>query len=165
MTFRQLDEIANNQLCPMYVNPAPVETPAVPKDDRAPVINVPVPTDRNPSVSPGSGAPPATPPTPSVNPSSTSLIRPTVTPALVKVSPARPVMSPTPDSPVASSKPGVYQPIVKKPVTPTVTGSIAKAPSAKPLVVTPPSLGQDPLGNMPSSLDQDLFRTGTSPRP
>ena len=46
MTFRQLDEIANNQLCPMYVNPAPIEAattpaPLQPKSIVEPQINTP----------------------------------------------------------------------------------------------------------------------------
>ncbi len=73
MTFRQLEEIAGNQLCPMFVDPAPNRTPAVDTPPLAPRpgsgVLEPKPTGAAGGVLEPT-APAPTPPPPAPNPGS-----------------------------------------------------------------------------------------------
>ncbi len=189
MTFRQLDEIANNQLCPQYVNPIPAEAPVTtpprdsgmdrPKDNTGPSSSMerptpPMPAPTTPSTSP---APP---------PGSASFSRPKVTPALV-VAPSNPMLNtPSTGTKVTTVKPvptqGVYVPLSKPMTTPpplasasnskVVPSSKVVTPTPAPKVTTLPAL-TTPSNSKPSSipplgmpsLDDDLFRTAVPPRP
>lgn len=92
MTFRQLDEIANNMTCPQYVRPIP--EPVKPAEVPVPQGTVTTPETKPPSSGTQTrperpATNPATPPTPASNPSTSSSwgepARPASAPADVKV--------------------------------------------------------------------------------
>jgi hypothetical protein len=170
MTFRQLEEIANNQLCPTFVNPAPPEAAAVPSPGR---INIE--QDK-----PSGGIEikkEATPPLPGTStPSgSASLDRPKFTPSLVTLKPGTspattpPALAkPTAASTTKPAPTATYAPIAKNSVAPVPvasTGPLKPTPPKNASAGGLPSLDQDPLSGPLPGLDQDLFRTGSSPRP
>jgi hypothetical protein len=170
MTFRQLDEIANNQLCPMYVNPAPAEPSAAPLVVPPPTTEVEKPRPPKPVTDTPSAISP-TPPTPAPNPGSASLFGPKATPALIS---AKPAAGPAPTSLTVAKatatpaiKPAASAPLAKKPtaVPEVASADSLKATPAKKVTSSLPGLDQDPSLGIPPGLDQDLFRTGSSPRP
>jgi hypothetical protein len=66
MTFRRIEEIAGNQLCPMYVNPVPPPQPVITPSGEQPRLE-PVTPAPGPVVSPVPNTPQAIPSTPAPN--------------------------------------------------------------------------------------------------
>jgi hypothetical protein len=146
MTFRRLEEIAANQLCPSYVRPTPLnpELPAPTALDRPPVIEgseQPTgPTIEAVPTAPSPTTPPPLPP-PTVEPGSTGAFRSTST----LTQPARTTTTSPP--PLAS---GARRPSATRSSTASRPGAGVKLPKADASLSTA-SLGARPTATRPAA--------------